>query len=111
MALRQVTSHGEAGSALQMPPWKWAYLGPPNPAAGLSGRVAGGLAVAGPPVRLLPRSPRGPPLSIPLCTSIAAAPESWSPRSLQPACLPASTGSVTSGMHCPLIVDPIIVIK
>lgn len=47
-------SLGERDSALQMPPWEWGCSGPPTPAAGLPGRVAIGLPVAEPPVRLLP---------------------------------------------------------
>lgn len=72
---------------------------------GLPGPVAGDLAASGPPLRLLPRSLR----RLLLRTSAAAGPRA--PVSEKPAARPPSTGSVTSGMHCPLIVNPIIAIK
>lgn len=89
-----------------MSPWESGHSGTPKPVSSLPGGV-GDLDEDGrppPPPAVLPRR-------FLLCTTSAAATaraplsEKPSARCTQP------IGSATSGMHCPLIVNPIIVIK
>lgn len=108
-ARRQVTSRGEADSALQMPPWERDVHGPPRQLRA---------ARAGWPAawqrRGLPSAPRSsqapPPARRPSPHLRRLGPGAPVSEALLPA-RPPSAGRATSGMHCPLIVNPIMVIK